>query len=967
MVPRLLFTVAVALSLTGVYVAYAVCMQPLIQVPAVTQSAPAMPRTKVSPKPLEKVRIATNYLPQQKWAAKSRWYMRSGQSYIFANEWIPDGNAGRIRLQPFALAWISTNPKTGQEEAVTLVSESAVVKFAGSFEMPAPKPGRMVFAALDGRAQMTGPNGLLLDGRNFYFSEAAERLWSDHEVHFEYAGNEGNADKMQIDLIPQVGSPSDDRPHIFGLRNLQLSRNVEMKLQLEQSHDPLELTVKCSGSFIYDVLQQRAVYSDNVAAFRQTGPTEFDWIECDRLSVQFGSPDDGRVVRALPDAGQPDTYQKLHPRLKFHWLQAEALPSDEDNKIPVVRLCSTEHQLECRATTMWYQGDQRQVRLTHPEGVMILQARQPVLQCPDVTFTMGEGERLKSAVCRGTGWVVYRDPETQEIAFAADWRTLLQHGSDPVSGLDQIVLQDTASFRQPVQGSALGAELIRVWLRPILDATRNAANNDTPKLPLIAQANQVELERMEAHDSVVLVSPQLEASGKHLEVWVDHNAVSPTENGVITASNEVPQPAEAESSSDQPDQPIVAQAESIRVRLRPRSGQSPDVADVWTEGRVVLNQPRESESPAFSVVAEAAHVENRGPSDQIVHLYGKPAIIRHGETQLEAGEMHLDRADNQFDIQGRGSIKFPMTTDLEGRKLPTPEILNVSWNDRMSFDGQLATFRGAAKASLEGRWVTSDTMEVTLSERIDFSHPPSDMQAIQLKSVTCRDHVELQSLIYETNKLIEKQSANVWELHLNRMTGEMLAQGPGVMEMWRRGKGPRTNLVAAQSARPNAPTQLDASEWQYTRVKFDGRMDGHMDHQYATFRERVEILHGAVKLPNQTLLRDQLPKDGGFMSCAELQVKQVSVPGQPQKAIQIKGAGNAWLEGFGFAASADEIVYDEVRGSYLLAARGKNKARLWPQITPGVERQPVTLQRIEFDPSTREWRADGVSSGEGSQ
>jgi|GEM_PF-5869986 len=964
MVSRLLFTVAVALSLTGVYVGYTVCMRPLIAHPKQVVSAPVIPRTTVSPRPVEKVRIAKTYLPQQEWAAKSRWYIRSGQSYIFANEWIPEGHAGRIRLQPFAMAWVTTNPKTGEEEAVTLVSESAVVKFAGSFEMPDPKPGRMVFAALDGRAQMTGPNGLLLVGRNFYFSEAAERLWSDHEIHFEYAENQGNADKMQVDLIPQSGSPGEDRPHIFGMKNLQLSRNVEMKLQLEEKDQPLELTVKCSGSFVYDVLQQRAVYTDNVAAFRQTGPTEFDWIECDRLSVQFASPQDGRPVQSLPDAGQPDLYQKLHPRLKFQWLQAEALPSDNGDEIPLVLLCSTEHQLECRATALWYQGDQRQIRLTHPEGVLIQQTRQPILQCPDVTFTIGDGNRLKSAVCRGTGWVVYRDPKTQDIAFAADWRTLLQHGSDPVSGLDVLDLQDMASFRQPLEESALGAESIRVWLRPVLDK----GTPDQPDSSLFTQVKQVELERMEAHDNVVLVSPQVEARGQQLMVWLDRDAALSESEGVVTASNEVVQPAKTdEPDQESPKNPIDARAETIRVRLRPRTGQSPDVADVWTEGRVVLNQSQGATKQTFSVIADSAHVEHRGPDQQVLHLYGKPAIVRNGQTQLEAGEMHLDRDDNQFNIQGRGAIQFPMTTDLEGRKLKAPALLHVSWKDRMSFDGQLATFRGDANAQLEDRRINCTTLEVTLSERINFSNPPDDLHAIQLKSVTCRDHVELLSLMYEANKLIEKQSATVWELHLNRLTGEMLAQGPGVMEMWRRGKGPRTNLVASQSARPNAPTQLDAADWQYTRVKFDGRMEGHMEHQYATFYERVEILHGSVKLPNQTLSRDQLPKDGGFMSCAELQVRQVTLPGQSQKAIQIAGDGNAWLEGDGFAASADQIAFDEVRGSYQLVSRGKNKARLWPQITPGVESTPVMLQRIEFDPATRKWRADGVSSGEGSQ
>ncbi|MBI1346187.1 hypothetical protein GC163_07840 [bacterium] len=964
MVSRLLFTVAVALSLTGVYVGYAVCMQPLIQLPTLTVSSPVIPRAPVSSRPLENVRVAKTFLPQQEWAAQARYNLHSSNSFVYTNQWIPEGDAGRIRLQPFALVWMTKNPKTGDEEAITLVSESALVKFAGSFEMPDPKPGRMVTAQLLGRAQMTGPNGMLLDGRNFYFSEAGDALWSDSPVRFEYAGNRGSADKMQVNLIRQAGSPGNDRPHIFGVKDLQLSRNVQMKLQLEEKDEPLELTVNCSGSFIYDVLQQRAVYSDDVAAFRQTGPTEYDSIECDRLSLQFAAPDDGRPTRMLPDEGQPGLYQQLHPRLKFRWLQAEAYPNEEGDEIPVIRLSSTQHQLECRATTLWYHGDQQQVRLTHPEGVVILQARQPILQCPDVTFTLGDRQKLKSAMCRGPGWVVYRDPKDREIAFAADWRYQLQHGSDPVSGLDLIELREAASFRQPREESALGAELIRVWLRPAQTSSNDTKSNSA----LLTNMRQVELERMEAHENVVLVNPQVEARGKQLLVWLDHEAALSEPEGVMTASNEVEQPAAQDAPTEQSaKQPIDAHAETIRVRLRPRAGQTPDLADVWTEGRVVLEQPKTEETQGFTVIADSAHVENRNMNDQVLHLYGKPAVIRNGETQLEAGEMHLHRADNQFDIQGRGALQFPMTSDMEGKKLGTPALLNVSWEDRLSFDGQLATFRGNATAMLEGRRLSCTTMEVTLTEPINFMRPPTDLHNIQLKSITCRDHVELLSLIYEANKLIEKQAAEVWELHINRLSGEMLAQGPGVMEMWRRGKGPRTNLVASQSARPNAPIQLDASEWQYTRVKFDGRMDGHMHHHYAVFKERVEILHGPVKLPNQTLSRDQLPKGGGFMSCSVLEVRQVTLPDRPEKAIQIKGDGNAWLEGDGFAASADQIAFDEVRGTYQLVSRGKNKARLWPQIVPGVERPPVSLQRIEFNPDTREWRADGVSSGEGSR
>lgn len=103
------------------------------------------------------------------------------------------------------------------------------------------------------------------------------------------------------------------------------------------------------------------------------------------------------------------------------------------------------------------------------------------------------------------------------------------------------------------------------------------------------------------------------------------------------------------------------------------------------------------------------------------------------------------------------------------------------------------------------------------------------------------------------------------------------------------------------------------------------------------------------------------------MSCRELQVKQVPGTDVERHLIQLAADGNAWLEGEGFAASADQIVYDEVRESYILRGQGRNNARVWHSVIPGVETTPSTFQRGEFFPATRQIRIDAVSTAEGSR
>ena len=967
MLRRLLLTLSVALSLLGLYGVYAVVTKPVLTLPTLSVAVPVGP-INAPPRPVENVRIAETHLPQQEWAANAKYHLKTNQAYIYSNRWEPDGTAGRIRFRPFAMVWISKNKETGVEEAVTVVSESASVKFAGSFEMPTPQPGRLIHASLDGRAQVNGPNGLVIDGRHLYFSESAGQMWSDNEVRFEYAGNRGRADILQMDLIPQEGEPGKDRPHIFGVRNVRLSRNVKMELQLQEKDRPLPLTITCDGSFDFDVVEQRATYSENVVAFRQTAPAEVDWIECDRLTVQFGAADTAASTRVLPEPGISGQYQELNPRMKFRWLQADAAPAANDAAPSLVKLLSTKYQLEARAASVLYDGDHRQVRLTHPDGVQVLRSRYPILQCPDVTFTLGEGEQLKSAVCRGPGWLVHRDSKSNAVLFTADWKAQLQHAQDPGTGLDLIELQDKGSFRQPNEGTALGAELIRVWMRPPTPKPDDTPATDAELLPAF---NRVELDRLEAHRSVVLVSPQLEANGEVLEVWLDRNATPVAQPlsrpETRPGKSEGGTPGGKEQATASKLETMKATAQKIRARLRPQPGGQPDLAELWTEGRVVLEQVTQPDQPRRRVEADRVHLENHGGMHQILNMVGSPAHVQDGEVHLEGWEMHLHRADNQFEVVGRGALRLPVDSDLEGTPLAQPSQLKLSWQERMKFDGLLATFRGRTQAVLDDRTLSCETMEVTLSQRVRFDEANQRTTKIDLQSIVCRDHVELNTQLYENSKLIEIQTARAWELRLDRATGEMFGQGPGLMETWRRGSNPRSGLVPQQTATANSPIQLDTSEWLFTQVKFDGEMTGHMQDRHAVFKKRVEILHGPVKLPNQRLTRDKLPKAGGFMSCDELQVKQLPKTRDRGAMIQLAGEGNAWLEGDGFAASADVIVYDQVRESYLLRGKGKNNARIWNNVVPGVEPELNAFQRGEFIPATRQIRVDAVSGASGSQ
>ncbi len=973
MMHRLLLTFGITLALAGAAAVYSVLMQSLIPREVVRVEPAAAILDSEPLRPLENVRVAATYLRDHAWTAESRYLLRTQQAYLYTDGWEPEGKEGRVRFTPFAMAWVSINKSTGKEEAVTVVSESALLKFSGSLEMSNPDPGRVVFAALEGRTQVRGPDGMQLDGRNFYFSESAARLWSDLPVSFAYAGNRGSANKFQADLIPHVGPPGKDRPHIYGVQHVRLSQNVKMDLQLAQKGDPLLLKMKCAGNFEYAIDQQTAVFTNDVWAFRQTGPEQFDSIRCDRLTALFGAPDlPPAKGPTLPAAGAQPEYQKLEGTLKFRRLLAESVAdADSQQAAKPVKLSSMQYQLVAFPQQLVYDGEQRVIVLRDPTGVRVQQGKSQMLS-PEILLQLGAGQTLVGALCSGPGWVNVRDAETNAVVFAADWKRHLRHHADDATKLDEIELLETASFRYPSQQAALGAEVIRVWLSGMSQGSLGAlapktATTEKPAATVPRQPKpKVEPRRLEAERAVVLVSPQLVANCQKLEGTYDSKA-EPRVGLSKPARPQATGGSPAKSAAANPTNPFDVSADVIKVTLVPTVDGQADLSELWTEGHVVLQQSHGTEKEPLRIAGNLVHVLNNGGVQQVAHISGHPATVRDQGLFLEASSIHLDREENRLWVDGQGLLQLPVTKDLDGHTLADKAKLDVTWKERMAFDGQAANFVGQAVAVLGDRRMMCQRMDVELDQQLSFTMDRKAAVDPQLLAVHCYDDVEFQnsSRAENSSKLVEIQRAKVWELHVNRETGELRAQGPGWMQMWRRTQSTRNMLSPTQGAQANRPMQADLSEWEFTKVKFDGTMTGNLHRRYTSFRDRVEIVHGPVQHPQQTIERDALPKKSGFMRCQELQVMQAAAEGDLRGQIQLVGQGDADIEGQGFFAQADQISFDQSKGTYMLRGFGKNLARLWHQDGTGQDARETAVQRMEFNPDSKTLRVDGITGGEG--
>lgn len=924
--------------------------------------------------------MAETHLPEQPWTTEAKVQLHTRECLVYADEWHPEGEKARITSRPFAMIW--THMGDEQRGPITVTSEEAVLQFASKFDNMNPNPGRVVGAVLKGKVRITGPDGLDVTGTNFIFSEQALKIWTDSPIEFAYGPHNGRAKGLDVELIPSTLPPGRDRPAVRGIRNIHLRKNVEMDLVLDEHRRPMPVRITSADSFDFQVEKHVAAFEGLVRAARQTAPGLFDWIECHRLTLFFAPKGQAGKADAPPGAPlEEDEFQRLDFNLEFQRLYA--VEGDRQRII----VGSHANDLRGDMSDLLYDARQRRIVTVSRSGPVTIVQKQSQLKCPEINLLLGEDGTITTAICRGAGSLEGRNATTGEIEFAADWFKQLRKFPDPETGLDIIELQENATFRQPNRRTALGAELIRVWVTPLQAGSSRGKEQRTD-----ANMADVRPRRLMAWTEVALVSPQLQAECQKLDVvFHDRGPDLPLlDSSVGQRSRRTLQPAikqvvhqtpisEAGEPATQSNgglaaprkgsEPLNVAADQITVRmLQGDKSEPPEVAEVWTDGNVTLTQQQRQGREPLSLTGERIHLQNSGENRQVVHLFGKPAHIRNGGMHLQGKQIHLKRGENLAWVDGDGLLQFPVTQSLEGQPLDQPQMLDIWWNERMVFNGQVADFDRDARAVLGDSSMLCQQMRVTLSQRLSFTEENQDTSAVDVERIECLDGVEFQSNEYQTGTLTQIRRGKVWTFSLDQTTGKTEAKGPGQMALWRRGTGQGAALSPAQQAQANQPARTERSEWEYTRIKFNGDMLGNMHQRHTTFHDGVQVVYGPVARPMETVDPDDpdnLPRDAGQMRCNSLEVTQVPERGSQPAYVQLLGNGNAYLDGRGFYARADQISYDQSKGLYVLRSLGNGKASIWREKTRGGGYQPFEAQRMDFIPSENYLKFDRATGGEG--
>src|SRR6185369_3641637 len=111
--------------------------------------------------------------------------------------------------------------------------------------------------------------------------------------------------------------------------------------------------------------------------------------------------------------------------------------------------------------------------------------------------------------------------------------------------------------------------------------------------------------------------------------------------------------------------------------------------------------------------------------------------------------------------------------------------VKVTWESGMNFDGLKASFSGKVRIRGEGEYAAGETLDVTLSQRIDFSAPkaagPAEIALLTLDGG--KSPVIIQQITRDKNgEQASFDNLRTGKVTINRLANTLRAEGPG--EVW---------------------------------------------------------------------------------------------------------------------------------------------------------------------------------------
>lgn len=835
---------------------------------------------------------------------------------------------------------------------------------------------------------------------------------------------------------------------------------VRQALRVEQQLNKALLQIETLGPLAYDVER-------NVARFDvlpQANPSLLNDVQVTRtttrdgqhrlfsqvLEIEFAGPPTGP-----PPANKPAAEQQSGPAFKrLHaWTHTPGrylTISAEDEKLEAYGY-DLVHEQDANRSTL------HGVPLKVVQKGNVLYAGEP--QRPGRLVIEPGPEKQATMTVHGAGRVEMIDPDTGENTFTASWQTSMHQTKEVIASLEHELLTftDGAVFEDKQADYWLKGQVLKLWLKPgkddgaVAKVERQASSGRLPhRLQALRDVSshsaELDIERAE-HLNVLFRDvpppPEPKAPPKPAAPVIPPPATAaPNPNPVASAPPPAPPPPEP--ARPKPPMKLTARVvdtDVVRYPVkkvpdpkaakpapavggRPAANPAPETAlkyemrTAQCKGGVVVHQdPDSPEKPrGVDIIGSDLLIQTSGEDrGSILTVHGtddKPAQVHHESTSIIGPKVVIDQVSNRTEVEGRGSLVMPASSDLNGAELKQPEVIVIHWRDAMLFQGarKLATFTGSVTAVQKESMVSCHLMEVTFDRPVYFNSlkkaseptarparltadgkpadPTDDNPKIETVSCTpapgdareAAREVWFQEVVRdETGRIVKHQHITAKELYLHASRRDdkgdpyqmVIAHGPdGVVRLWQAGQKDLTAAAPANGqpqpapAQPGLPANKDGdSEMKLTVVNFNGRMtvkDRPGVYQEAVFTDQIQVVNVPTDDPNADVrARHQLPPRSLLLTCADKMTVSAHKRGNADPEQSMTAKGNSYIRSDEYEGWGEVIVYQGEKVTLLADDPEKPNFRdSTAKIVSRFKRESESAKRITYDRKTQSWASD---------
>jgi lipopolysaccharide export system protein LptA len=969
--PRLIRFITSFVTVLGAYWLYALLAVPLIEPAAAgPQQGSVRDRRGAAGRINDRLGELQELVPAEARAQlKTPLIIESDDFRLLLQKYKPQGD-GRVTIEPCVLIY---SPGASNEDAelkppiVLYAPAGAVMVFDQPIDLTSGKiVGRPTSGRLLGEITITSPgesdgpeDDLRIVTRDVQVTP--ERISTPNAVRFEYGASSGSGRNMVIKLQQGEKRPGStgEPPKVQGIESFELLELDKLHLEPPGKSDsnvavkddgqfsgldtqrPLEIT--CQGPFLFDPIRQYAKFEDRVDVMQLNPVGEADQLNCEVLTLYFSrsrnrlsSLDGGEAKRNLLGSENAE--------LQLREIEATGNPV-------IVRVLSRD--AEARGQRLSYDVQRKRVVLEGDNGVWLRHGPNRI-DARSIDYTSKGKGRLGEIHSQGPGKLHGELPDAPGREFTVEWGGQLQ--LEPYEDQHLAILNGGVRLEYLGEGT-LNAERIDFWLSEL------PTGPEPDKLKVIP-------DRMLVQDQVKINSREAFGNVDLLKIWFDvvDDTVPLDSAGGVSDVGSPPPTSEptggalaAAFDRREPSKPVerrfhvrgdVAQA-SVLVR-----NDRAHLTKLMLEGAVQLDEipvVPSNEKPMHLRGDRITVSDAHDMTQTEISVIGRLATFQGRGMALTGTNINVDAKSNRLWIDGSGKMELPVDRGLKAEPLPHPELLTLTWQKEMNFDGRKVQFEEKVVAQTQGRQLKTEHLEVDFTRKVVFHDlQPKSQSEIKVEQLVCRGDVFMEGRTYErvasslsagglmhrvsigngtdlpAHLLPSWEQFRASELTVNNTTGDLFARGPGHITTIRLKPKDLFDARLGRSGRAQEPETSD-NQLSYLHVQFRAMMTGNMEQELATFHDVTHCIYDEVG-SWQTRLDihnpDLLSKKGMSLKAGRLTVARAPAPAASAPIDRTGSYRECDCRERTFTARGNRITYSEAKDWLILEGNGYAPAEL---------------------------------------